>query len=115
MRFGSLVIHGLTALSVYSELIGIRILIFTVALAVALGFLIVVTLWLKMTAAVAVPGWATSTIGILFLLILQISVVAVLFIFRLLAGRADVSFIPVRDYALFVKGVRQVFPREHVP
>ena len=113
MQFSSLVVHGLSALSVYGDLIGVRILMMTAALACTLAFGILLTIGIKFATNLAIPGWATYTIGILLLLIVQISVVAVLFVFTLLASRASISFIPLRDHALFVKRVRRVFPNDY--
>ena len=113
MQFTSLVVHGLSALSVYGDVIGVRILMLMAGLALALTCGILLTIGIRLTTHLAIPGWATFTIGILLVLIVQIAAVSVLFVFSLLASRASMSFIPLRDYAFFVKRVRPVFPDGH--
>ena len=84
MNFVGLVIHGLSALSVFSETIGARLLILnSVVLAVALAG-VIATLVLRFGMNMGIPGWATNVVGILLIIILQTFMLSVLFCFGIL-------------------------------
>jgi glycosyltransferase involved in cell wall biosynthesis len=112
MRFAALVVHGLSALSVYGDLIGVRMLVALTILALAVGLGIALTIALRLVTSLAIPGWATYTTGLLFLILLQVMVVSVLFVFTILAGRANVTFIPLRDYGFFIRRVTRLGQNE---
>lgn len=106
MDFVSLLSHGLSALSVHAELIGVRLLAATgVMAAIALALLgsVVVT---RLATPMAIPGWASTIVGLLVLLLAQAVGFAVLFSFLVLHGRSQPGFIPARDYVHFVAGIR---------
>jgi glycosyltransferase involved in cell wall biosynthesis len=111
MNFVGLVIHGLSAISVCSDAIGVRLLIGTLAMIgldiLALG----VTLAIRLTTDLAVPGWATTAFGVLLIILLQATMFLFVFSFMILAGRNAASFLPLRDYAYFVGSERVVCPR----
>ena len=97
MHFTDLVLHGMRALSVYSELIGVRLLVATVVMAGVLiaSFLVVLGMSLS-PATVAVTG-------LIALLLCQTLASTVAFVFLVLHGRSQPLFIPNRDYAHFVR------------
>lgn len=105
MHFASLVVHGLSALSVYGDVVGVRLLVVSGILALLLAFGIVVATIVRLATTLAIPGWATYAIGILFVILLQTLVIAGLFVFTILSARANMSFLPLRDHHLFVKRV----------
>ena len=108
MSFTSLVVHGLSALSVYSHIIGVRLLVSVVALlAISAG---VVGAYL---VGFGVPQWASAPMlallaSIFLLILLQAMAAATLFVFILLSGRQSASVLPLRDYGLFVRRVVDV-------
>jgi polyisoprenyl-phosphate glycosyltransferase len=109
MNFISLSLHGLSAMSVYSEIIGMRILTLTAALVILglVGLLaIIVTPY---TSPWAVPGWATNMFALTLLLIFQAVIISLLFIFGVLASRGGQAFIPIRDSRQFVLRLRSLF------
>ncbi len=111
MNFVGLVIHGLSALSVFSETIGARLLILNlVVLVLALAGMIA-TVVLRLGMGVGIPGWATNVVGILLIIILQTVTFTVLFCFGILGGRQATAFIPRRDYAFFAGRLLTVYPR----
>jgi polyisoprenyl-phosphate glycosyltransferase len=108
MNFVSLVAHGLSAMAVFAEIVGVRLLVSTcvlIGLALAgLGAAVLVYLGMGQ----AVPAWvAWSAIGLGFVFI-QGFALAFVFVFIALHGRSGVSFLPIRDYRYFVQDVRQV-------
>jgi glycosyltransferase involved in cell wall biosynthesis len=112
MHFASLVVHGLSALSVYGDVLGVRLLILAAFLLLLLVSGILVTVVIRITTTLAIPGWATYTTGILAMILLQVMIVAILFVFTILAGRASLTFIPMRDYQFFIKGVTPIISNE---
>lgn len=106
MNFVKLVIHGLSAISVYSEMIGVRLLIATVGL-IGLDLLaIIFTVFIRLTTSLAIPGWATTAFGLLLVVLLQATLFLFVFSSMILAGRNSSSFLPLRDYAFFIRSKR---------
>jgi len=112
MNFVSLVAHGMSAMSVFADLVGVRLVIASVAgslLAVA-GILTVVAI--RLFSNLAIPGWATYTAGILVVILIQCFTIATSFAFQMLSNRTTLSFVPLRDHALFVLEKLEVYPGE---
>ena len=115
MNFTRLVVHGLSALSVYSDIIGVRLLIATMVL---IGLTLAglgATLVIRLTTSLAIPGWATNTIGILLVILFQGVTFSMLFILMVLNGRQDSAFLPRRDYAHYVGAMRTLTRNRPVP
>ena len=102
MNFASLVSHGLSAMSVFSERIGVRLLIVASGLLGLLLVALAATIAVRLFTTLAIPGWATTAGGLLVVLILQILMLAFVFGFMIQQGRSAASFIPTRDYRYFV-------------
>ena len=111
MNFVNLVIHGLSAISVHSDAIGVRLLIATLAMiGLDLGAL-ALTVVVRLTTDLAIPGWATTAFGVLLIILLQATMFLFVFSFMILNGRNASSFLPLRDYAYFVGSERVANPR----
>ncbi len=113
MNFVALVIHGLSALSVFSETIGARLLILnSVVFVLALGG-VIATVVLRLGMHVGIAGWATNVVGILLIIMLQTLMLTILFCFGILGGRQGTAFIPCRDYAYYTGPTWTVYPRKN--
>jgi polyisoprenyl-phosphate glycosyltransferase len=110
MNFTALVSHGLRALSVHAELIGVRLMVLTLVMVVALAAVAVVVLGTWLVAPSFVPGWALTFTVVLALLLGQTVASAVVFVFLVLHGRSQPLFIPIRDYGYFVKMLTSLSP-----
>ena len=110
MNFTALVSHGLSALSVHAEVIGVRLIVFTIVMAAVLGTLALTVVGARMVTLSAVPGWALSFTGLLALILCQTVASAVVFVLLVLHGRSQPLFIPIRDYAHFVKSLTALSP-----
>ena len=110
MNFTSLVTHGLRALSVHAELIGVRLLVLAIVLAIVLVAAPVIVFGTRMVTLSAVPAWAVVLIGALALVVAQTVASAVVFVFLVLHGRSQPLFIPIRDYVHFVKTLTSLSP-----
>jgi hypothetical protein len=106
MNFVSLVIHGLSAISVYNEVMGIRMLILGAVLTLMDLAGIALIVYIRLGTDLAIPGWATFGVGILTILFLLLMMMMVVFVFVSLSGRDTSSFMPKRDYAYFILGIR---------
>jgi polyisoprenyl-phosphate glycosyltransferase len=115
MNFVALVTHGLSAISVNSDIVGVRLLVLTFGLsALVLGGL-AATGFVRLATDLAIPGWATSAAGLLLILLTQLVMLAFTLSFMILAGRNGSSFLPRRDYGQFTDGTRTLFEREAAP
>ena len=102
MNLVSLVIHGLSAISVSSERTGVRLIIggALLSLLTLAGLGTIVTI--RLTTDWATPGWATYTIGLLLLLFGQMLTLVLVYVLGILQKREDSGFIPSRDHVHFV-------------
>jgi glycosyltransferase involved in cell wall biosynthesis len=112
MNFAALVIHGLSAVSVFAEEVGVRLLIGTLSgsLGVVIGFLIF--LLVRMYTNHSLPGWTAYVVGTLSIILIQMVTIAACFTFFMLSGRAAMAFIPRRDAPLFVKEIVNIYPND---
>jgi hypothetical protein len=115
MNFTSLVIHGLSAISVFGDRVGVRMLIATSVLVgsalVALGAVV----GLRVFTNLAIPGWATYAFGILLVLTVQLLMTMMVFVFVVLGGRESSSFLPIRDHGYFVERTLTLWPTRTDP
>ena len=102
MNFVGLVTHGLSAMSVFGDRIGVRLLIASSALtAVVIALLIGLLAW-RTVASVPVPDWAVSAgIASTFLLFLLLAT-SFGFVFLILSGRGNSGFLPFREFTDYV-------------
>jgi polyisoprenyl-phosphate glycosyltransferase len=102
MDFVSLVVHGLSAISVFSELVGVRLLILT-GLISTLTFLGLVGLFvLVLATGMTISPWGYQLVGLLSVVLGQCLVLGVVFVMMILNRRSGANFLPVRDYVFFV-------------
>jgi len=111
MGFVGLVIHGLSAMSVFGDTVGVRLLISCGVFGVLTTILIVAAFIVKVATNLSIPGWATYVTGLLLLLLSQLVVLSLVFIFVALYSRGQSSFVPARDCPIYIGNVRTVFIR----
>jgi glycosyltransferase involved in cell wall biosynthesis len=108
MNIISLVVHGMSAISVFGETVAVRLLCF-------IGLLIILTLTglaatvlIKFFTDLAIPGWATNLTGILGIVLLNLLLLAIFSVILLLNSRDRLSFLPLRDWKYFVENSRTI-------
>jgi hypothetical protein len=111
MSFVALVTHGLRAISVFREVIGVRLLVLAIVLALLATAGLGVTLALRLTTTLAIPGWATTTAALLLILLMQAMMLAFVFCFVILGERNSTTFLPLRDYPFFIADTRTLYER----
>jgi hypothetical protein len=107
----ALMVHGLSAVSVYSEVVSVRLLIAMSLLSLFCSLCIAGVIVVRLATSLAVPGWATFTTGLLVIVLLQIMTVSLFFVFGILRDRSRPEFVPLRDCPLFVAGTYSVLVR----
>jgi len=106
MNFVALLVHGLSAISVFSDVVSTRLLVLALSgialLAGAAGAALAMHL--------AIPAWAAYAAAVLFVLLTQALFGAFLLVFTTISARASMSFIPSRDASHFIDRQERVFP-----
>ena len=103
MNFVSLAVHGLSALLANQEVVGSRLLVMMLGATLSLFLGIGAVVGVRLPSHLAIPGWATSTMGLLLILVGQSLVAAFLMIFSIMSERNHLGFLPIRDYAHFIR------------
>lgn len=102
MDFVALVAHGLSAISVFRERVGTRLLVGAVAGALLLAAFLVAGVVLALASQPEVPAWlwivACSAALMTFQAVLALFVLA----FIIMSQRDLLGFLPIRDYVYFV-------------
>ena len=112
MNFVALVSHGLSAMSVFGDIVGVRVLIGTLTASLLAGLGIVVVAMVRLFTDRAIPGWATYATGTLAIVIIQLIAMAASFTFFMLSGRTNLGFVPLRDYSWFVEELVDIYSHE---
>jgi hypothetical protein len=109
MNLISLVVHGLSAMAVFGDRIGVRLLVVVcIGMSVVSGALVSVVA-IRLLTSLAIPGWATYVACLLLVILIQMLIVVLVFAFVILSGRDTVSIIPSRDYVHIADSVRRVY------
>jgi polyisoprenyl-phosphate glycosyltransferase len=112
MNFVDLVSHGLSAISVFGDIVGVRLLIGSLAGSLLAGVGIVLVVMIRLFTNKAIPGWATYATGTLAMIMIQLITIATSFTFFILSNRTNLGFVPLRDYSLFVEEIVEIYSHE---
>ena len=108
MNFITLVIHGLSAISVYIEILTVRLMLFAMIVIMVGIISFFVMLYVKYLTPLAIPGWATSVaIGIVVIMFQAILLLAML-AFLSLNYRSSKLFIPAKDYQDYLLNLEKI-------
>lgn len=102
MNFTNLVLHGLSAVSIYMDQMAVRLLFLTIFLILFTISGVIVVLTMKFITHVAIPGWASVTILALSIIFFQAFFIGLFMVFSVLSYRTNRSIIPAKDYQDFV-------------
>lgn len=108
MKFERFVSHGFSAISVFIDVAMIRILIVSslVMLMSIIGILVVI--WLRLFTELAIPGWATTAVGLLSIIGLQSLVLSTMASFVVLRSRSEVRMIPALDALKYIESIERI-------
>jgi hypothetical protein len=111
LNFVALVVHGLSALACYGEIIGVR-LILLCGLLFAFGLIdLAALIGIKVFTGFAVPGWTSLFLGLVLVVILQVATLVANFTMQIISLRSAQPFLPARDYNWFVAGLTTLWPK----
>jgi polyisoprenyl-phosphate glycosyltransferase len=105
MNYVTLVTHGLSAISVFRELVGSRLLLASSGLAVAGAVTLLGLLALAATGRVVLSERSSILLALLVLTGLQALAASFVVAFSILGGRDQSSFVPIRDYHYYIEAV----------
>ncbi len=112
MNFPSLVVHGLSAISVFSDIVGARLLAAMTGVTLLSALLIGVVVAVRWLTGMAIPGWATYTSGLLLVILMQSVVASFLLVFTIVSSRTGAGFLPLRDAGYYISSADKVWPAE---
>lgn len=112
MNFIALVIHGLSAISVFGEVVGTRVLFAACVINISLVAILTAVFIIRFFSDLAIPGWATFSSGLLLILFLQVLTTTIGFLLFILNNRNTASFIPLRDYDLFIQRLEPIYSQD---
>jgi glycosyltransferase involved in cell wall biosynthesis len=106
----SLIVHGLSAMAVFSDLLFVRLLV----AALVIGFLAIlgtiVAIGIRVFSDLAIPGWATTAVGLLLIILVQGLNLSAMAAFMTLTNRSTVPFIPAINAGSYIRGVQRIWP-----
>lgn len=102
MNFQSLLTHGLSSISVFSDIVGLRFLIGSIMLFFITLLALCAVFVIRFFTEFSIPGWATYSAGLIIQILLLSFMFSIIFIFMTLQGRNISSFLPIRDYHHFI-------------
>lgn len=108
MNLLKLVIHGLSAIAVHSDIVGVRLLFLSGIFAFLVIGALIAVICIRFTTNLAIPGWASSVVGLLCVILAQLFLISIFFIFIILSSRNADGFLPCRDYKDYMFGVTDV-------
>ena len=111
MNFVGLVVHGLQAISVFIEVVTVRLLLAVCLALGGCGLLVMVIVAARFGFDVAIPTWSLYLLGELLIVGLALSMGSFALTLGYLARRNTLDFIPMRDYRFFIQGIHRVVPR----
>jgi hypothetical protein len=104
MNLVTLIVHGLSAMSVNTDLIFSRVLLGASLIGVLSAVGIAVVAAIRFLTDAAIPGWATTVAGDLLIILLQTFVTLAAVTLIMLAGRSNRPIVPILDYHHYVAG-----------
>ena len=109
MNYVSLAAHGMSAISLFGDVVGVRLVAASVAGSLIATLGIVAVSVMRIVTGRAIPGWAIYSIGTLAIVLVQLIAATASFTFTILSNRTNLSFVPLRDYELFVAEAYDVY------
>lgn len=110
MSWVGLVVHGLSAISVFGDVVGVRLLLGTAALAAATALALVGACCTPDAFDPGVVARLTPALGLALMGLSLAVLVELTFVLLLLSSRGNAVLLPVRDHGFFHLGAAQLHP-----
>jgi glycosyltransferase involved in cell wall biosynthesis len=104
----SLVIHGIAAISCYNEIVGVRLIFCSLGLSAILTSLIMAVVLIRLATPWAIPGWATFSVGVLLILLVEISLMILAFAAIAISSRKAHFFFPIQQYKFLIHDIESI-------
>ncbi len=111
MNLVSLVVHGFSAISVFSDAVLTRLFLFVGLMCLAAVGSGLAAAFVRLFTDLAIPGWATNVLGLSVLLLAQSLTVLVVLVFSNLSNRSAIPFIPGFQSAAFISRITTLWAR----
>jgi hypothetical protein len=108
MNFHSLLMHGLGAIAVFIDVIASRLLIFSLVLIGLSLVTILVLIGIKSFTDQAIPGWTSTVISAMLIILLQSFLLSLFTIFLYLSSQSQRKFIPAHHYKDYTGTTEQI-------
>lgn len=105
MNFTSLVLHGLSSISVYFDSLSVRLLRMSVYSIVICFVSVLFILYVKLFTTTSIPGWASNLTLIIFSIILQFFLVTLIVLLTQLSSRKNIIIPSTTIYKGFVEEI----------
>lgn len=102
MDFDGLIALGLSAISVYADIVLVRIMVGMLAVSALTAAGLAAVAAIRLFTELAIPGWASTVFGSLSIVLMQSMIFAVVSAFLLLSTRSAKPVIPMIDAPEFV-------------
>jgi glycosyltransferase involved in cell wall biosynthesis len=109
MNFVALVSHGLSAISVFGDIVGVRLLIGSLTGSFLAGLTILLVTTIRVLTHRAIPGWVPIATGTLAIVMFQFVAIAASLTLLILSSRTNLGCVPIRDYSLFVEEAVDIY------
>jgi polyisoprenyl-phosphate glycosyltransferase len=109
MNFTSLLLHGLGAIAVFMDIISVRLLIVSITM-ISLSVLAIIGIFLIKTIypEMAIPGWASTLVSSMFIILLQGFLISLFTLFLYLSSQSQRKFIPAAHFEDYVAGLEEI-------
>jgi glycosyltransferase involved in cell wall biosynthesis len=109
MNYTELVLHGLSAISVFTDIVGVRLLLLTFFMSFFLIASLLFIFLVRITSILLIPAWISYSTVFLLILLLQISGGCFAMVFFILMNRMNLNFIPKKECPYFIRTVERVY------
>jgi glycosyltransferase involved in cell wall biosynthesis len=108
MNFTSLLLHGLGAIAVFMEVIATRLLIFSLLLIGLSLTAILALVGIKTFSDYAIPGWTSTVVSAMLIVLLQSFLLSLFTIFLYLSSQSQRKFIPAHHYKDYTGAIETI-------
>ncbi len=115
MNLVSLLIHGLSAVAVFSDVVFARMLVASAAITLLAVVMALTAIVIRLATDLAIPGWATNVVGISMVILSEALLFSMMASLMMLRNRSAVAFVPSANAQIFVDEHLTLFERPVCP
>lgn len=106
MNFPGLLLHGLGAITVFLERVASRLLVFSFIL-ISVSLLVIISIIaIRAFTDLAIPGWASSILSSMLIILLQGFFLSLFTVFLFLSSQSQRKFIPAQHYKDYISSIQ---------